>query len=153
METKNLNELKELKLKTKEWAFYKLLESDPKKWWSKEEIISQVPDYELNKNETSHDICAALNTARLKLNNACSSGIISHYVLLDNNSFKLANEEEMNEEIKKMEKNLWKLYIRYLGAKGVIKLNNQGKIIDCKGKVIEEDSLAKRFYEPFNFDD
>lgn len=145
--------MKELKLTPKEWKLYNLLESDPNKWWSKEEILNNITEYDLNRNETSHDICASLNLARLHLNEACSSGMISHYTLIKDNAFKLANEEEMNEELKKMEKQIWKLYIRYLGAKGIIKLNNQGKIIDCKGNIIEEDSLAKRFYTPFDFEE
>lgn len=145
--------MKELKLTPREWKLYSLLKNEPNKWWSKEEILNSITEYNSSRNETSHDICASLNLARLHLNAACSLGLVSHYTLIKDNAFKLANEDEMHAELKKMEKQMWRLYIRYLGAKGVLKENGQGKLIDCKGKVIDEDSLAKRFFEPFNFEE
>lgn len=141
-----------IKLTTRDWQFYNLLLSDTSKWWTKQEILEKVEGF--NANDTAHDYCACMNSTRIKLNEALFEGQLSHYVLLKDNAFKLAeSEEEMQEIVEKMKKQLWKNYLRFLGATKVIKENGQGKLIDCKGNVISEDSLAKRFFEPFNYGD
>lgn len=143
---------KDLTLTSRDWNFYNLLCDEPFIWHNKEEIAATVPGFTLH--ETTHDKCSSMNLTRIKLNKARALGLISHYILLEDDKFKVAtSEEEIAKELKKQEKQMWTLYIRYLETKGIIKENHQGKLLNCRGEVIDEQSLAKRFHEPFNYND
>ncbi len=143
---------KEFRLTDKDYAVYRLLESNPEKWWTKGEIVDELPEYFNESDSTSHDFCASLNNVRIRLNRVAGiDGKITHYTILKNNAFKLANKEELKAERERMKSNLWRDYIRYLRANEVIQLDGQGKLFDCNGNPIDEDSLAKKFFEPFAF--
>lgn len=143
---------KQFELTSKDKAVYRLLESNPNKWWTKEEIMEALPYYFSKADATSHDICSTLNSIRLRLNKGRACGMITHYTMIKDNAFKLAtNEQELKPVLQKMEDDLWKDYIRYLETKGVIKENGQGKLFDCNGNPIDEHPYAKRFNMPFEF--
>jgi hypothetical protein len=144
-----------VQLKEKDYALYRLLEVQakdyPNTWLSKEELISRLP-YHFQKKEGTHDICAELNNSRLRLNKARAEGRLSHVVLLKSHKFKLAtSREELEEYAKRDFINGLKLLKRYWQNIGAIREDGQGKFIDCRGNIIDDDSLAKRFNEPFNF--
>lgn len=140
-------------LTSKEYAVYRLLESQPDKWFSKGEIVDALPDYFDTGDSTSHDFCSTLNLCRIRLNRAVGiDGRISHHIALKNNHFKLADADDVKEEIRKRKDALWRDYLRLLRLEDVVKYNGQGKLIDCNGKAIDEESLAKRFFAPFDFE-
>lgn len=143
-----------INLTTIDWTIYNYLKEkfkeDPTKWISKKQIIEDNPVLNESKT-TSHDICSALNSIRLRLNKASNEGQISHLILLHNSKFKIAGSAD---EAKKY---LYKDYllgikriVRYYENMKVIKRDGQGKLIDCKGNVIDDQSLAKRFNDVFN---
>jgi hypothetical protein len=139
----------------KDYAVYRYLEQvaeeNPNKWVSKEELINEFPQYFV-KGEDSHDICSTLNMVRLNINRARASGKVSHLVLLKNHQFKLAvSKDEAEKSIQKDYNNAMKLLKRYWQNRGAIKEDGQGKLIDCNGQVITEESLAKRFQMPFDY--
>lgn len=143
-----------INLTTLDWTIYNYLKdqfkADPNKWISKEEILHDNPILRESK-KTSHDICSALNNIRLRLNKASNEGQISHLILLHNSHFKIAaNTEEAKKYLIRDYKNGIKLLTRYYQNIKVLKLDGQGKLIDCKGNVIDEQSLAKRFNDVFN---
>lgn len=136
-----------------DWTIYNYLKKqfkdDPKRWLSKEEILNDNPLLHECK-QTSHDVCSKLNSIRIKLNKACSEGQINNLILLDRGHFKIAAD------IEEAKKYLYKDYqvgikriIRYYENIKVLKRDGQGRIIDCKGNVINETSLAKRFHDVF----
>jgi hypothetical protein len=139
----------------KDYAVYRYLEQvaeeNPDKWVSKEELINEFPQYFI-KGEDSHDICSTLNMVRLNINRARASGKVSHLVLLKNHQFKLAvSKDEAEKSIQKDYNNAMKLLKRYWQNRGAIKEDGQGKLIDCNGNAITEESLAKRFQMPFDY--
>lgn len=137
-------------MKAKDYTVYRFLERNSDRWVSKEEIVAEFPELFGKHDETSHDICSTLNTMRLRINKAASEGKLSHIVLLNNNRFKVATSREEAEKYCKRDfDNAMKLLKRYWQNIGVIKQDGQGKLIDCRGNVIDEKSLAKRFYMPF----
>lgn len=139
-------------LKTCDWAFYRLLETNPDKWWSKEELLELLSDH-FEKSEGTHDICAGFNTSRLRLNQARAEGRINHLILLQGHKFKLATTKEEVEKYSRRDfDNGLKLLKRYWQNMGVLKDDGQGKLIDCRGRVIDDNSLAKRFIQPFIYD-
>lgn len=138
-----------------DWTIYNYLKkhfkADPKRWLSKQEILEDNPDLLNESATTSHDICAALNSIRLKLNKACHEGQLSHLILLHKGTFKIAADKEEAEHYLKKDFFVGiKRVIRYYENMRVIKRDGQGKLIDCKGNVITEESLAKRFNDVFN---
>lgn len=139
----------------KEYEVYRYLEQvacdDPTRWVSKEELIAKFPQYFI-KGEDSHDICSTLNLVRLRINEARAAGKVSHLVLLKDHHFKLCiSREEAEEHINKDFNNAMKLLKRYWQNMGTIKEDGYGKLIDCNGNVITDESLAKTFQMPFDY--
>lgn len=142
-------------LKTIDWTIYNYFKDkfkeDPNKWLSKQEILADNKELLNESGATSHDICSTLNNIRLKLNKACHEGQISHLILLYRGKFKIAaNYEEAQQYLYQDYKVGIKRIVRYYENMRVLKRDGQGKLIDCKGNVITEKSLAKRFNEVFN---
>lgn len=148
---------KEIKLEPIEWYFYNYLEKAFKEngadyWVSKAEMmeyLSNEKDFYLTSS--SHDLCPKLNSIRLKLNKARHAGIISHLVLLHNDCFKLAKDADEAKQYSFKDYKLGLMHlVRYYQNIGVLTEDGQGKLIDCKGNVISDETLAKRFNEAFN---
>lgn len=142
-------------LKTIDWKIYNYLKDrfkeDPTKWISKEEILEDNPTLLKEGAATSHDICSSLNLIRIRLNKACNEGQISHLILLHKSKFKIAASYSEAQAYLKRDLDIGiKHIVRYYENMNVLKRNGQGKLIDCKGNVIDDDSLAKRFIDVFN---
>lgn len=142
-------------LNSLDWKIYNYLKDkfkeNPNRWISKKEILENNKELLKESDTTSHDICSTLNNIRIKLNKACHEGQISHLILLDKGHFKIAaNKEEAEQYLKKDYRIGIKRIIRYYENMKVLTRDGQGKLIDCKGNVITEESLAKRFHEVFN---
>lgn len=141
-------------LKSKDYQVYRYLETvftyEPDRWVKKETLISVYPDLFNTQDATSHDICSTLNAIRLRINEAASLGFVNHIVLLNNNTFKIAkNREEALKYCKKDYDRAIKLLVRFYQNIGVIKRDSQGRLFDCNGNPIDENSLAKPFYLAF----
>lgn len=63
----------------------------------------------------------------------------------------LSKGKEAEKSIQKDYNNAMKLLKRYWQNRGAIKEDGQGKLIDCNGQVITDESLAKRFQIPFDY--
>ena len=138
----------------KDYKVYRYLEQvaieNPDKWVSKEELINAFPqDF---RKGTGHDICPSINSFRLRANEARAKGLVSHLCLIKDDKFKLAiSKEEAEKYIQKDYENGIKLLTRYWQNMGAIRDDGQGKLIDCRGNVITEESLAKKFQMPFDY--
>lgn len=144
-----------IKLKTLDWKVYNYLKAEFKKdntlWISKKQLLESIPELRANSKATTHDVCSSLNTIRLRLNKACSDGQLSHLVLLKDSCFKIAKDrEEAKENFERDRKIGIQRLVRYYENIGVLNRDGQGKLIDCKGNVITDESLAKRFNDVFN---
>ncbi len=143
-----------IKLTSIDWEVYSYLKKkfkeDPTQWVSKNQLITDIPALKLSK-ATSHDVCSTLNSIRIKLNKASNEGQISHLILLHKSKFKIAcNVEEAKKYLYKDYLTGIKRIIRYYENMKVLKRDGQYKLIDCKGNVIDDKSLAKRFEDVFN---
>lgn len=146
-------EYKPVKLEAKDQIFYRFLEisakTDPNKWFSKEEILKILPQY-FKRDENTHDICAALNISRLRLNRARAEGRLEHLVLLKSHKFKLAtSREEVHKYCDRDLQNGLKLLKRYWQNVGILKEDGLGQLIDKNGNVIDDDTLVVKFNNPF----
>ena len=146
---------KQIVLKSLDWKVYEYLKNkfklDPNHWVSKEEFLMDIEELRDRGGSTSHDSCSILNSIRIKLNRASSQGLLSHIILLDNDCFKIAqSKEEAEQYLKRDLNNGLKLIVRYYQNLKVIKEDGQGRLLDRKGNVISEDSLAKKFNDVFN---
>lgn len=129
---------------------YEFLLKNPSVWKTKEEILAETDLF--NRSIGKHDICANINTSRIRLNKAVFEGQLEHLVLLDNNKLKIAEtKEEALAYLKRDFMNGVKLLKRYYGNIAVIKREGHSKLIDSKNVPIDE-SLEKRIYEAFEFD-
>lgn len=138
-----------IELRENEQGLYEFLLKNPSRWVSKEEILNETKLF--NRSYGKHDICATINSARLRLNQAVFEGKLEHLVLLDDNRLKLAEtEEEAVNYLKRDFVNAIKLLKRYYNNVAVIKRNGQGKLLDSENIPIDE-SLEKRIYEAFEF--
>lgn len=144
-----------INLTSEEWSIYNYLKKkfkeNPNNWVSKVEILNDNRSILNESCSTSHDICSRLNQIRIRLNKACSEGQLSHLILLHKGYFKIAaDQEEAKEYLYTDYKIGIRRIIRYYENMKVLKRDGQGKLIDCKGNVITEESLAKRFNDAFN---
>ena len=144
-------------LLTKEdWQIYRYFEKkakeEPNKWLTKDEIIKDNANILSISKSSAHDICSKLNQIRLKLNSASNQGVLSHLILLNNNKMKMATSREEAETYLYRDYKIGiKRLVRYYKNMKVIQEDGQGRLIDRKGNVITEDSLAKRFNEVFEY--
>lgn len=149
--TEDENGNKVLHLKDFEWELYRYLEKEAKadstRWITKQEIMENIPAFK--NGVTAHDECALVNSSITWLFEALSRDMISHVVCYESNKCKLAargTEDAERECNRHMRKALIE-FKRYWIVLGAIKLDGQGRMIDKRGNVISEESLAKKFNE------
>lgn len=120
-------------------------EDDPTKWFSKQEILEGV--WQLNYTKpTSHDICSTLNNIRIRLNRACSLGLVDRIVLLNNSCFKIAqDQQEAKWYLKKDYRIGIKHLVRYYENMNVLKRDGQGQLLDPSGNPIDEEDTDLMF--------
>ena len=95
-------------LTSRQWRFYNYLKEqavlNQNRWVGKEEIhFALLGDYKLNNHAKSHDICAAMNSDMMAINR---SEVIEKLIILKNNEFKIATEQEAREYIEKHRKQI-----------------------------------------------
>lgn len=134
----------EVKMTSRCWNLYNLLKSNPTKWFTQKEICDAIPEYRYFNRK--NDNCPTIREDKLIIN---ASHEVDHLVVMKNYCFKIANEQEYLEEyamhvrrLKNQAKTLDDMKYKY-------SRNGQMKIISNKGKVIDEKSKARNFFETF----
>ena len=132
------------KLNTRQWNLYKLLKSNPDKWFTQKEISSLVEGY--NYVERNNDKCSAIREDKKAIN---ASEEVDKLIVMKNYQFKIATEEEAVAEISMHIKRLkrQKEEIDNMGKK--ISRDGQGKILSNRLVAIDDSSSAREYYGTF----
>ena len=140
------------KLNTRQFRLYDLLvavaEVNPDRWVDKFEIAEHIgkEHYQINYSDMAHDVCSKINLDRIALNNSLE---VDKIILVKDNKFKVATEEEAIELEQQLHSQAMKLLGRMTFIQEKRRRNNQGKIISNQGQPIDKYSKARDFYETF----
>lgn len=140
------------KLTTRQFRLYDLLVAvakiDPVRWVDKIEIANHLGDgyYTINTSEHAHDVCSSMNLDRITINNSLE---VDKIILIKDNAFKIATEQEALE----LEEELYKQAIKLLQRRSMLQekrlRNNQGKVLSNQLNPIDDKSRAEKFHETF----
>lgn len=139
---------KEKKLTPIQWRLHDLIEYNSfveHRKTTQKEICDKL-GYEWNDDEKCHDHCVAIwnDIKDINLSRETDKVIISK-----NFEYWVGNEEETQEFIEKLWRDLEPRLTRYWAYLKKVERNGQGIFIDRKGKVIDENSKARRYIESY----
>lgn len=140
------------KLTTRQFRLYDLLvavaQTNPNRWVSKQEIAGYLgkEHYTINNNELAHDLCSTMNLDRIVINNSLE---VDKIILIKDNEFKVATEEEAIELEQELHNQAMKLLGRMTFIQEKRRRNNQGKVLSNQLKPIDESSRAEKYHETF----
>lgn len=140
------------KLTTRQFRLYDLLvavaKADPVRWVDKLEIADYLGNdyYTINTSKHAHDVCSTMNLDRITINNSLE---VDKIILIKDNTFKIATEQEAIQ----LEEELYNQAMKLLERKSMLVAkrlrNNQGKVLSNQLNPIDEDSRAEKFHETF----
>ena len=137
-------------LTPRQWELYRLIKYNSvveHRKTTQREIYEKVSGYEWRDDPKAHDHCVAI-WKDIKDNNESleHDGII----ISKNFEYWLGSETETKEFLKSLWKQLAPRLTRYWNYYKKIDQNRQGKLLDKNNNPIDDNSVAKRFYECFN---
>lgn len=131
-------------LTSRQWKLYKLLKSEPNKWFTQKEICEAIKEYEYH--DRNNDKCPTIREDKLAINQSLE---VDKIVVMNKYQFKIGTKEEYLKErvkhvnrLKRQKEQIENMDYKY-------NLDNQGKLISNKGNVIDEQSKARNFFETF----
>lgn len=132
------------KMTSRQWSLYHLLKSNPYKWFTQKEICEAISDYRYK--ERNNDCCPLIREDKLIIN---ASLEVEKIIVMKNYKFKIATEEEYKEErmkhisrLKKQKEEIENIDFKY-------KNSGQFKLLSVQGRVIDDKSKARQFFETF----
>ena len=142
--------MKAIKMTSREWALYNLLKQNPDKWYSKEEIV-----YEINVlmgadtfiyNVKCWDKCSKIREDMIEIN---ASKEVDKIIVLKDNHYKIANEEEVVRYLNKKIAMARRQERQVRDLKKKILQNGQGKLLSNQEKPIDINSKARAYHETY----
>jgi hypothetical protein len=140
------------KLTTRQFRLYDLLvavaKADPVRWVDKLEIADYLGNdyYTINTSKHAHDVCSTMNLDRITINNSLE---VDKIILIKDNTFKIATEQEAIQ----LEEELYNQAMKLLERKSMLVAkrlrNNQGKVLSNQLNPIDDKSRAEKFHETF----
>ena len=140
------------KLTTRQFRLYDLLVAvakvDPDRWVDKLEIADYLGNdyYTINTSKHAHDVCSTMNLDRITINNSLE---VDKIILIKDNTFKIATEQEAIQ----LEEELYNQAMKLLERKSMLVAkrlrNNQGKVLSNQLNPIDDKSRAEKFHETF----
>ena len=140
------------KLTTRQFGLYVLLVTvakvDPVRWVDKLEIADYLGNdyYTINTSKHAHDVCSTMNLDRITINNSLE---VDKIILIKDNTFKIATEQEAIQ----LEEELYNQAMKLLERKSMLVAkrlrNNQGKVLSNQLNPIDDKSRAEKFHETF----
>lgn len=128
----------------RQWSLFRLLNSQPDKWFTQKEICEQVKGYEFN--DRPNDKCPSIRTDKLAIN---ASEEVDKIIVMNNYCFKIGTEAEYRLErrkhvlrLKNQKKEIENMDFKYSKDK-------QGRLLTSGGEIIDEKSKARKFFETF----
>ena len=137
-------------LTPRQWALYRLIYTNSlvlQRKTTQKEICDSIKGYEWNDSETAHDHCPAV-WIDITANNLS----FSHDKIIISKDFEywIGNEEETQDFIDTLWKQLEPRLMRYWFYKEKVKRNGQGKLLSNELNPIDSDSKAREFIESYN---
>ena len=135
------------KLNTRQFRLYDLLvavaKADPVRWVDKLEIADYLGNdyYTINTSKHAHDVCSTMNLDRITINNSLE---VDKIILIKDNTFKIATEQEAIQ----LEEELYNQAMKLLERKSMLVAkrlrNNQGKVLSNQLNPIDDKSRAAK---------
>lgn len=88
-------EFEETKLTPRQWALFRLLESQPDHWFTQKEICDAIPLYSYKDEITVHDHCPAIGKDKIEIN---ANPRVDKIITMQDCCFKIATLEEYKKE-------------------------------------------------------
>lgn len=134
------------------WALYRLIYENSinhQRKTTKREIYETLKHYgyEWNDSETTHDNCSAIWNDITANNLSFSHDKI---IISKNDEYWIGNEQETQEFIEDLWKQLAPRLMRYWFYKTKVERNGQGKLLSNDLNPIEDTSKAREFVESYN---
>ena len=139
-------------LNTRQFRLYDLLvavaKADPVRWVDKLEIADYLGNdyYTINTSKHAHDVCSTMNLDRITINNSLE---VDKIILVKDNKFKVATEDEAIELEQELHSQAMKLLGRMTFIQEKRRRNNQGKVLSNQLNPIDENSRAEKYHETF----
>ena len=125
-----------------------MAKADPVRWVDKLEIADYLGNdyYTINTSKHAHDVCSTMNLDRITINNSLE---VDKIILIKDNTFKIATEQEAIQ----LEEELYNQAMKLLERKSMLVAkrlrNNQGKVLSNQLNPIDDKSRAEKFHETF----
>lgn len=137
-----------------EWFVYRYIrrktyQGGEDKWATQKELVEAINSdlslgVTLEYNEDDYNHCRRLWTI---INGINQSGRVPKIIVTKNYRYKLGNQAEVREYFKKQRKDALKKLARLRTLEKRASMNGQGVILDSTGKVIDDESTARRYFE------
>lgn len=137
-----------------EWLVYRYIrkktyQGGEDRWTTQKELVDAInadPNIEvkLTYNEADYNHCRGLWTI---INGINQSGRVPKIIVTKNYKYKLGNAAEVRDYFAKQRKDALKKLARLRTLERRASMNGQGTILDSEGKVIDEESTARRYFE------
>lgn len=137
------------KLTSRQWRLLDLIKINSvieHRKTTQKEICESIDGYEWNDDEKCHDHCPAIWNDIKDINLSYETDKL---IISDKFEYWIGNKEETNDFIDKLWNDLEPRLKRYWAYLKKVERDGQGILIDRKGKLIEEDSQARRFIESY----
>ena len=141
---------RESELTPRQWALYRLIYTNSlvlQRKTTQKEICDTIRGYEWNSDEKCHDHCPAI-WKDITDNNL--SFLHDKIIISKDFEYWIGNEQETQEFLNDLWKQLAPRLNRYWFYKAKIKRNGQGKLLSNDLKPIDSNSKAREFIESYN---
>ena len=136
-------------LTPRQWALYRLIKYNSlveHRKTTQKEICDTINGYEWNEDEKCHDHCPAI-WKDIKDNN--ESYEHDKIIISRNFEYWIGNEEETQEFLDRLWKDLCPRLVRFWNYKNKVARNGQGQLLSTKLNPIDENSKAREFIESY----
>ena len=136
-------------LTPRQWALYRFIKHNSlveHRKTTQKEICEKIDGYEWNDDEKCHDHCVPI-WKDIKDNN--ESYEHDKIIISKNFEYWIGNEEETQEFLNQLWKDLCPRLVRYWNYKQKVARNGQGQLFSTKLNPIDESSKAREFIESY----
>lgn len=138
-----------IQLNPRQWELFKLLTGEPDKWFSQEEICSNISEYHYNDNERAHDRCPLINRDKKVINESFQ---VDKGIVQKNKCFKIINTiDDLKEAQRQRDVRISNISKEFSCIRRKAKKDGQFKLLTNEGVPMADSKNAKpavEFYTP-----
>jgi len=139
-------------LTPRQWALYRLIKQNTEQGrkTSQNEICAVIEGYNLLPKESGHDRCPAIWVDINGEEGLNWHPSIEKAILTENFEYWIGSKEEVEAYLdKQWNTGIYPRLKRYWDMKRKVQKDGQGKLIDCHGKILDDESEARRYVEAY----